>query len=157
MMFLKDEKTNEFIGHMAIDLQVTRYNSPGLDLGHYLFTSVKPEVRKAHWDDILRHYFDTLKSTELKLGHPIDLTYQELTKTFQRTLRPSFFFGMCVATGAGFEAFKNIDMNEIGDFENFNVLVLMDKAVQKGIQANPEKAGESVNVILDLVNEYKAM
>ncbi|CAL8070781.1 unnamed protein product [Orchesella dallaii] len=155
MMFKKDEKTNEFIGHMAVDLQVTRYNSPGLDLGHYLFTSVKPKVRKAHWDEILRHYFDTLKSTALKLGHPIDLTYQELHKTLRRTLRPGFFFGMCVATGAGFEAFQNIDINEIGDMKNF--ATVMDQAAQKWIQANPEKAGEIVCGILDIVNEYKAL
>ncbi|CAL8070771.1 unnamed protein product [Orchesella dallaii] len=155
MMFKKDDNTNEFIGHMLIDLQITRYNSPGLDLGQYLFTSVKPEVRRAHWDEILTHYFDTLKSTAFQLGHPIDLTYQELQETFRRALRPGFFFGMCVATGAGFEAFQNINMNEIGDIENFSVL--MDQAVQKWIKANPEKAGECVQAILDLVNEYKAL
>ncbi|CAL8070777.1 unnamed protein product [Orchesella dallaii] len=155
MMFLKDEKTNEFIGHMVIDLQVTRYNSPGLDLGQYLFTSVKPEVRKTHWDEILRHYFDTLKNTAAKLGHPIELTYQELQKTFRRTMKPGFLFGMFNTTGAGLAAFKDIDMNEIGDIKNFSVLV--DQAVQKWIKVNAEKAGESVQAILDLVKEYQTL
>ncbi|CAL8070783.1 unnamed protein product [Orchesella dallaii] len=155
MMFLMEEKTNEFIGHMMIDLQVTRYNSPGLDLGHYLFTSVKPEVRRAHWDEILGHYFDTLMNTAAKLGHPIELTYQELLKTFRRTMQLGFLFGMFNAAGAGFEALKNINMNEIGDLKNFSVLV--DQAVQKWMEANPEKAGESVQAILDLVNEYQML
>ncbi|ODN02392.1 putative oxidoreductase dhs-27 [Orchesella cincta] len=155
MMFLKNKETNQIIGHMAIDLQVTRYNSPGLDLSQYFFTSVRPEVRRNHLYEILGRYFDTLKSTALKLGHPIDLTFEELHTIYRRKMKLGFWFAISVATGAGFDAFKDIDVNEIGELKNFSIE--MDKAVQKWMVANPGKVVESISVLRDLVNEYKML
>jgi len=46
--------------------QITRYGSPCLDLGHYFFTSIKPEVRRAHYKDLLKIYYDQfVKTSEL--------------------------------------------------------------------------------------------
>ncbi|ODN02404.1 putative oxidoreductase dhs-27 [Orchesella cincta] len=155
MMFLKNKDTNQIIGHLAIDLQVTRYNSPMVDLAYYFFTSVDSKVRREHLHEILGRYFDTLKSTALKLGHPIDLTYEELHKTYRRKIKLGFWFGICLATGAGFDSIKDVDVNTLGDLKNFSDE--MDKAIQKWNDANPEKVVENIHNLRKLVNEYKML
>jgi len=56
--------------------QVTRYNSPALDLGYYFFTSVKPDVRQAHLREMLELYKDTVNSVTEEFGHPTNLIYE---------------------------------------------------------------------------------
>ncbi|CAL8123619.1 unnamed protein product [Orchesella dallaii] len=155
MMFLKDKETNQIIGHKAIDLQVTRYNSPGLDLGYYMLTSIKGDVRRAHLHEILGWYYETLTQTAVQLGHPIDLSYEELYLSFRKKLKFGFWIALCVMSDAGFAAVKNLNMNEVGDLKNWSVMY--DKLIQEWINANPEQAAESAKSILDFVNEYREL
>jgi len=46
--------------------QNCRIGSPNLDLGYYIFTTGKPEVRKK-WKELLDCYFEQFKDSVLKL------------------------------------------------------------------------------------------
>lgn len=74
MMFLRDDQ-NKIVGHVILDFQVVRYNSPALDIGNFMYTSMQPEVRRAHLPELLSLYLETLKSTSRDLGHPIEMSY----------------------------------------------------------------------------------
>ncbi|CAL8070780.1 unnamed protein product [Orchesella dallaii] len=155
MMFLKNKETNQIIGHKAIDLQVTRYNSPGLDLGYYLYSSVKPEVRRGHLHEILGRYFDILKETTTKLGHPIDISYNDLHLIFRKTLKLGFWMAICIATGPGFSVMKDIDITKLTDLKDFSVQ--FDILMQKWIENNPKEADKTAQVVMDLVKECREL
>ncbi|ODN02403.1 putative oxidoreductase dhs-27 [Orchesella cincta] len=155
MMFLKNKETNQIIGHLAIDLQVTRYNCPCLDIAYYLFTSVKPEIRKNHLYEILGRYFDILKHTAAKLGHPIDLSFEDLYTMYREKVMLGFWFATCLASTAGYAVVKDIDVNGLSDMKDF--AVQFDKLLQQWIVNNPKEASENAKSVLDLVNECKAL
>ncbi|CAL8123655.1 unnamed protein product [Orchesella dallaii] len=152
MMFHKDKVTNKITSHIAIDLQLTFYNSLGLDIGFYLFTSVKPNVRRAHWQEILELYLSTLKETVGKLGHPIDLSYDELHLILRKKIDLGFWISMAFADEACIAAYKAIDMNELGDMGNFSIE--FSKQIQKWIDENPKKVKESAVELVKLMDEY---
>ncbi|ODM98198.1 hypothetical protein Ocin01_08480 [Orchesella cincta] len=147
MMFLMNQEKNKIHGHITFDLQVTRYNSPCLDIAYYLFTSVKQEVRRAFLKEILEEYLDVLKQTAAKLGHPIELSFEELYMTFRKRLKFGFWLAICLHIGAGFAAFKELDVNELGDFKNLSSA--LDTAFQKWIDKNTERAEETAKTLVN--------
>ncbi|CAL8070769.1 unnamed protein product [Orchesella dallaii] len=134
-------------------IKVTRYNSPGLDLGYYLCTSVKPEVRRGHLYEILGRYFDILKETAAKLGHPIDISFEELHIIFQKKIMLGFWFAICLATGPAYSVIQDIDITKMTDVKDF--AVQFDILIQKWIVDHPKEADESAQVVLDLVKECR--
>lgn len=79
MLFLKDDNTDKFIGHVALDWQCVRYHSPALDVGNFVYTSMKPEARRKHLPELLTTYFDILRQTAADLGHPIDMSFDVIS------------------------------------------------------------------------------
>ncbi|CAL8070786.1 unnamed protein product [Orchesella dallaii] len=154
MMFLKNNETNQIIGHIAIDLQVTRYNSPALNLGYYLYTSVKPEVRLNNFHEILGRYFDILKQTAAKLGHPIDISYEELYIIFRKKLMLGFWFALCF-TSVGLSVIKDIDISKLTDRKDF--ATQFEILLQNWIEDHPKEADERAQVIIDLVKECREL
>lgn len=63
MLFKKDAETGRVNDHVFVDLQITRLGSPNLDIGYYMYTSVQPKIRRAHFMELLRHYYDTFETT----------------------------------------------------------------------------------------------
>ena len=47
-----------------------------MDIGYYLFTSVKPEVRLLEWQNLLRHYYDNLQKDVQALGGNVCFTFE---------------------------------------------------------------------------------
>lgn len=74
MLFLV--QNDEVIDQKPVDFQVTRYGSPAIDLGYYLFTSVDPNVRETKLDELLTHYLQVLNDTTSQLEHPINLSLE---------------------------------------------------------------------------------
>lgn len=74
-MFRKD-KSGKLIDHVPLDFQVTRYSSPCVDLGYYLYTTVKPEVRRERLQEMLTLYLDVLNKTTSDLGCPMELSFE---------------------------------------------------------------------------------
>ncbi|CAL8123628.1 unnamed protein product [Orchesella dallaii] len=150
MMFKRDPDTNKVSDHIAIDLQVTRYNSPALDLTYFLYTSVKSEVRRSHMQELLTLYLETLQKTALDLGFPIDFTYDDLFLAFRKKLDYGFYFWVCF--GPAMEILKDFDMNEVGDMSNFGNAI--NKLIQNWLANNTEAGKEIANNFVDLLKEY---
>lgn len=55
---------------------MTHSGVASLALGCYLFTSVKPEVRRMHLDDLLEVYLDLFTELTSKMGHPVKFTQE---------------------------------------------------------------------------------
>ncbi len=145
-MFQKDVISEKLSGHIAIDFQVLRYCTPGVDLGYYLFTSVKPEVRQARLRELLCVYTDVLRETTENLGYPMKISYEQVYNDFRKTFRYGYFWELTVATGAGYAVLKDMDKNETdNDTSNFTQLVT------KWIAKNPEKSEEISNLVVSIV------
>ncbi|CAL8117040.1 unnamed protein product [Orchesella dallaii] len=136
-------------------LELTRHNSLGLDLGYYLFTSVKPNVRRNYLKDILETYLKTLQAIAEKLGHPIDLSYEELLLIVRKKIDLGFWSSMGFTNEAITTANKEINMNELGDLENF--AIECNKWIQKWINENPQKVKETDEEIVKLMDEYNEL
>jgi len=74
-MFLKSPD-NKVEGHKAVDFQLPRYASPAVDIAYYIYTSVKPDIRRTHLEELLEFYLDVLNSTAASLNYPIDMSYE---------------------------------------------------------------------------------
>ncbi|CAL8123649.1 unnamed protein product [Orchesella dallaii] len=152
MMFKKDKVTNRITSQIAIDFQFTLYNSLGLDIGFYLFTSIKPDLRRAHWQEILEMYLSTLKETCAKLGHPVDLSYDELHLIVRKKIDLGFWISVGFTDEAGLAANKEINVNELGDKGNYSAQ--LNKFIKKWIDENPQKVAESAMELVKLMDEY---
>lgn len=51
-----------------VDLQVSRYGSPAIDILHFLYSSLQPGILEAHYDDILKVYHESLTENLYKLA-----------------------------------------------------------------------------------------
>ncbi len=64
MMFLKDTLDGtKFEGHVMIDFQLLNYCTPAVDVGYYLFSSVKPAVRQTRLKELLEVYLNVFVKT----------------------------------------------------------------------------------------------
>jgi len=78
MLFKKDPQSGKVTEHIFVDLQITRLGPPTLDLGHYLFTSVKPKVRQERFQELMRHYYEVYKTTVESFNLKCPVTFQVL-------------------------------------------------------------------------------
>ncbi len=154
MMFLVDDPTQKNVHHVAIDLQVTRYNSPALDLTYYFFTSVQPHVRRAYLLELLTLYKDTLNKVTEDFGHPTNLTIDQIFKDYREKIGYGYWFGFMMNVGPGVALFKDIDISKI-DMKDWPRI--MDGLVNKWIDENPEKGKETAEDLVKLIEEYEQL
>jgi hypothetical protein len=57
-------------------MKVTRLASPNSDIAQFLFTSVKPEVRRAQLIELLQHYFKTFQTICQKFGTDCPIEFE---------------------------------------------------------------------------------
>ncbi|XP_053695574.1 uncharacterized protein LOC128743080 [Sabethes cyaneus] len=70
------------------DWQSVRYATPLLDLGYFFFICTSIEFRKEHWEELLKHYHNTLRTLLDRLGGNTDRQFpfaalQWLIKAFR--------------------------------------------------------------------------
>jgi len=90
-----------------IFFQCTRLGSPNLDLGYYLFTSLKPEIRREKWQELLRFYFDEFRSNIKTLGGELPISFDvctQLLKPMYTCVFKNLMFSMDDYTCIGFFA-----------------------------------------------------
>ncbi|CAL8097883.1 unnamed protein product [Orchesella dallaii] len=151
MMFLKNQETNEIIGHKALDFQLTRYISPVVDISYYIFTSVKPEIRRAHFEELLEWYLEQLNSTSASLNYPIDMSYEDLFQAFRKRFKFGFWVGLALSAVPGYAVFKDVDTTD----EKVGMVEQLEKAMLKWIEKNPVKVGEMARNLVKLLDEFK--
>ncbi len=154
MMVLMDKETNKIVHHLIIDFQLSRYNSPSLDLGYYLFNSVQPAVRRSNLLELLSLYKDTLNKVTEEFGYPTNLTLDQLFNDFRKRVGYGFWFGFEMTTGPGMALFKDMDMSTV-KMEDWPVV--MEQLINKWIDENPEKGKECAEELVNLVKEYEQL
>ncbi|BES95782.1 transferase activity, transferring phosphorus-containing groups [Nesidiocoris tenuis] len=81
-----------------IDFQLCHYNTAGYDLTYFLFGSVNPQVRRAHYDLLLNVYVHEMKTTAAIYGLPseqlpeIDDLKADIKRILPFRLVTTFFF-----------------------------------------------------------------
>lgn len=94
MMFRLDQNSQKVRDHVLIDFQVRtgifcsnrltfnqsiqriHLGSPNLDVAYFLFTSVKSDVRRQKWRDLLKIYYDTFQKHVETLGGTVDFSFE---------------------------------------------------------------------------------
>lgn len=93
-----------------------RYVSPALDLLYHIFTSTDKQLRDAHYDDLLRLYYDQLATNIRKMGSDPNTLY-----TFDNLLEG---FKQCgnftPLTAPIVLLFSIAKPDELGDIKNFS-------------------------------------
>jgi len=148
MMFYRDPVSNKLTHNILLDFQVARLGSPNLDVGYFLFTSVKPEVRRKEWKTLLRFYFDNLKKSVDNLGKTFNYTFEEFVKDYRIKSMLGFWMNLAVVTGM--EILAEVDFANLQEdlFERWNFIM------RKWMEENPDKAIEVSKEIVALVDEF---
>ncbi len=154
MLFRKDKETDEISGHIALDFQLARYSTPGVDLGYYFFLSLKHGVRQGRLHDLLNVYLETLNKVTEDLGYPILLSFEQLFGDFRRKFTFGYFVGGLDPIGVNFEVFKEIDYDKIDMGQWASIFM---ELVEKWIENNTEKREVGGQVLLKSLKEYKEL
>ncbi|CAH1399897.1 unnamed protein product [Nezara viridula] len=84
-MLFKYDWSNRPIAVRFLDFQVSHYNSPCWDLTYFMFASIEPKLRRAHYDSLLRTYTNSLLSTLQKYHYSgRQPTYEEIAAEMER-------------------------------------------------------------------------
>lgn len=151
MMFKKDPKTGKITHHKSVDFQVTRYNSPVIDVTFYLFTSVNTDIRQRRLKDLLHLYLVILNTVSKNLGHGTNLCYKELFAQYRKRFRIGFFQALIVSYGPGMEIFKDVDLVNLSAKE---VAEIAQKLALKWINENEQLVEYVATKIVKVVKEY---
>ncbi len=153
MLFLMD-KSSKIVHHIAIDFQLTRFNSPGIDLGYYFFTSVQPHIRRAHLKELLTLYKDTLNKVTKDFGYPTNLTDEYILMDYREKMVYGFWFSFMMTVGPGMGLYKKTDMSKV-DVKNF--ATIMTELITKWMEENPEKAKKTAEELVLLMEEFEQL
>ncbi|KAJ9585242.1 hypothetical protein L9F63_002942 [Diploptera punctata] len=73
-------------GVRFIDFQMSHYASPGNDIQSFMYSSLKPEVRRNHRGDLLKEYHKTFNDTLTALGYEGRmLTFEEFQEQVKKS------------------------------------------------------------------------
>lgn len=125
MLFFKDKLSVKFKGHKLMNFKVLRYCSSGVDLGFFFFINVKPDVRQYRLQVLLSVYFQTLQKTASDLRYLVELSYEQLFIDFRKTLKYEYYWGLTVATSAGFVVLQVMERNEAGGETATNTFTIL--------------------------------
>ncbi|KAF6206015.1 hypothetical protein GE061_017240 [Apolygus lucorum] len=110
MMFQIMEYTNFPVSVKFVDFQMPHVGSFIWDINHYMYTSVKPSVRRAFKDDLLTAYHTSLSDNLDFFGyHGVTPTLQDVLGEFDRTLPAGFALVasiLAMASGSASEPFR---------------------------------------------------
>jgi len=152
MMFLKDGAT--ILDQIFVDLQVTRFGSPNLDISFYLFTSVLSNIRQEKLEMLLKVYFDAFKDTVSKLKATLNISFQDFMADYKRKCMLGFIFGLNMKTAIG--AIKDVDTNNCGnDLEEMKKY--FNQVVENWIKNNEEKVKSIAKDVIGSVKEYRKL
>lgn len=78
IMFKYDEKTQTPVDAVFVDLAMSIYASPGMDLNYFFNTSIPVDLLKTKRELFIRYYFDNLKETLEQLHYKGIPTYDRV-------------------------------------------------------------------------------
>lgn len=152
MMFLREPTSGKILYQKVIDLQVTRYNSPAVDLALYLFSSVQTDVRQSHFKDLLQLYLDTFHKFNSDLGHSVNLSYETLFTQYRKKFRLGFWLSLIISYGPGLDIFKNTDLTD--NLDVGHVGEVAHKLAKQWINDNGDLVDGIAQDVVKVVREY---
>ncbi|CAH0714831.1 unnamed protein product, partial [Brenthis ino] len=90
--FLYKYDNNKPIAAKIIDFQLTRCASPVLDIVFVIYACTDQELRKKHYDELLKYYYDVLSKQIRELGSDPDKIYP--WDTFMAEIKKYSYFGL---------------------------------------------------------------
>ncbi|XP_030767106.1 uncharacterized protein LOC115890895 [Sitophilus oryzae] len=72
-----------------VDFQGCKYQSFANDVVFFLLTSIRNDVHKAHFDDLLRYYYDEFTKLLKQLESNLELTYDQYLKELETAAKES--------------------------------------------------------------------
>ncbi|XP_035703819.1 uncharacterized protein LOC110843241 [Folsomia candida] len=150
MMFKLDPETEKITDHVFVDLQITRLASPNVDLGYFLYTSVKNAVRRQNLTELLQHYFTNFVKTLTMFDENCPISFEDFVKDYSEKSQFGFFFNLNILTAL--EVMKDINFDNMSDdpktyMDEFTALI------NDWIVKHPEKSSEISVEIVAVINE----
>lgn len=133
-----------------VTFQITRLGSPNLDISYFLHTSVKPNVRREAFQELMHHYFNTLTETLEKLGSSCPWSYDEFMVDYSERGQLGYFMNMVIAGAVG--ALKDMDPETMSSNPE-EMMNQWNSTIDNWIARNPEKAAEIAKEIVAFVKE----
>jgi aminoglycoside phosphotransferase (APT) family kinase protein len=87
MMFTYNGKTPTNV--IFVDYQLSFYSTPGIDLNYFMWTCPSTEVRKNHWADLIREYYNTFLDAMVTLKARKIPSFDDMKAEIQRR----YFYG----------------------------------------------------------------
>ena len=81
---------------MFIDIQITSYHSPTLDLAYFMASSTTGQFRRQHLTHVLTYYHTIFMLTVQRLGSTVEYSFED----FQEDYKKSSLWGLNFAIGA---------------------------------------------------------
>ncbi|XP_037043254.1 uncharacterized protein LOC119079444 isoform X2 [Bradysia coprophila] len=131
-------------------LERVHLGSPNLDIAYFLFTSVKSDVRRQKWKDLLKIYYGTFQKHVKTLGGTVDFSFEELVADFRRKFFSGFVFGVLLCCMAGMIAAQG-DLDKAEE----NAVDWLRKSISSWVRDNPQKVEEIGQELCGLLQEYK--
>lgn len=154
MLFKLDPVTKKVTKHIFVDFQITRFGSPSIDLGYFLFTSVKSEVRRAHIKELLQHYYyEFCKALDL-FGKNMELTFEDFFEDYKKNSRLGFIFNLTMLSAIG--AFKDMDHDSMGT-DPEKAMEMFTNIINNWIEKNPDKTEPIAKELIAVVEEEKKL
>ncbi|XP_069687301.1 uncharacterized protein [Periplaneta americana] len=136
-----------------VDLQVARYSSPAIDILHFLYTSTQADLRRQHYEDLLRIYHKTLSETQRRLleGSPYTsekefMTFKELKEEVESHALYGFLNALWLLPAVQADSTKVPDMESLTEDDFYS-----QENLDRWISHQTPKYRESIR---DLLQEY---
>ncbi|XP_014281500.1 uncharacterized protein [Halyomorpha halys] len=136
-MMFKYNWEGEPIAMRFIDFQFSHYDSPCLDLIYYIYTSIKPNLRRQNYKSLIIFYYDSLMSSLNRFGFQGSLP--SLIEIEENMERLSFFILALFASGYAIDTSKTDDAMDITEAfatkgeEGFNIRVFSETGIKENI------------------------
>lgn len=119
-----------------VDFQISCVNSPVYDLLYFINTSLQLDIRTEKVDEILETYYKKLAETCGKLNIPLNLSFDELSKTYYEKLFFGFFVGISVVPFMSIPSEETKDLNDYlnSDSGNANLDMYLNDNFKKAAE-----------------------
>ncbi|OXA51215.1 uncharacterized protein LOC110853285 [Folsomia candida] len=138
--------------HMFVDLQITRFTSPCVDVTYFLHTSVKSEVRREHLKDLLTHYHSTFSGTLTRFNKKCPNTFEELFSDYKSRAYYGYLSNLNFFAMIG--ALKELDFENMGGTTPEEMVEGFNRIMNAWIANNPVKSTKMAQGMIDVVKEY---
>lgn len=152
-------QTTEPTDLCLVDWQLCRYGSPTLDLYTHIFTSTERELRQPEYENLLKHYYNSLSTIVTKLGSDLDklFTYDDLQHEMKRFAKFGFLIGTMMTQMITADADDISDLNEFSEniSKNEGAVNMFNELSEKSQRLYVKRINDILGDLVDLGYSWK--